>query len=369
MHTTLVSPSALFDQLVNLGTSPALVWYGESYRQREQPADPEASAATSVGESAAQHQGGRERDSGYPKTGAQKDAMQSEGVQTNGAHVVSHWIDADPSSTHPERIELSGKVLADNIAKAANYLVNDAGVEPEDTVLLDLPPHWKTLVWAIAVGLAGAKTVTSCPYARPYARKDQPGEANGTSGVENKGSDGVGAELPSTGLALQGLDAAQGALHGVTSEPAAFVGACERTGVWPESIAALSLESLGFSWRGDLPSGVDDAAAAAIAQPDGLTFEASDSFVWKCDGVDAPSARDDGADVWAAQGDGVDLYASQGDSLTAVRAENVSRQLLLNPSLPLVLDVLSSTSAQRVHLVVIAAKGVDAQEIASAEGV
>jgi uncharacterized protein (TIGR03089 family) len=56
-----------------------------------------------------------------------------------------------------ERIELSGKVLANWVSKAANLLTEELEIEPGDVVRLDLPAqHWRTLYWALAVWSAGA---------------------------------------------------------------------------------------------------------------------------------------------------------------------------------------------------------------------
>ena len=56
-----------------------------------------------------------------------------------------------------ERIELSTKVLANWIAKAANWLQDECAAEAGTTVRLDLPPtHWRTIYWALAVWSVGA---------------------------------------------------------------------------------------------------------------------------------------------------------------------------------------------------------------------
>lgn len=56
-----------------------------------------------------------------------------------------------------ERIELSGKVLANWVSKAANLLTEELEIEPGDVVRLDLPAqHWRSLYWALAVWSVGA---------------------------------------------------------------------------------------------------------------------------------------------------------------------------------------------------------------------
>ncbi|MFC4556048.1 TIGR03089 family protein [Georgenia faecalis] len=58
-----------------------------------------------------------------------------------------------------ERVELSGRVLANWVTKATNLLVEDADVGPGSRVVLDLPTHWRTVVWALAAWAAGAEVV------------------------------------------------------------------------------------------------------------------------------------------------------------------------------------------------------------------
>lgn len=56
-----------------------------------------------------------------------------------------------------ERIELSRRVLATWVAKAANALQEGLDVQPGSVVLVDLPaPHWRLAYWALAVWSVGA---------------------------------------------------------------------------------------------------------------------------------------------------------------------------------------------------------------------
>ena len=68
---------------------------------------------------------------------------------------ITVYDDTD-SPTRGERIELSARVLANWVAKAANLLRDDLDVGPGSVVLLDLPPHWRTLYWAFAAWSVGA---------------------------------------------------------------------------------------------------------------------------------------------------------------------------------------------------------------------
>ncbi|WP_231495929.1 TIGR03089 family protein [Cellulomonas sp. HZM] len=60
-----------------------------------------------------------------------------------------------------ERVELSGAVLGNWVSKTTNLLVEELDVAPGHRVLIDLPPHWRTLVWALATWRAGACVVVA----------------------------------------------------------------------------------------------------------------------------------------------------------------------------------------------------------------
>lgn len=64
-----------------------------------------------------------------------------------------------PGPTAGERIELSAKVLANWVSKAANALQEEWDIAPGSRVRLDLPPHWRALYWALATWSVGACVV------------------------------------------------------------------------------------------------------------------------------------------------------------------------------------------------------------------
>ncbi|WP_273654171.1 TIGR03089 family protein [Cellulomonas fimi] len=64
------------------------------------------------------------------------------------------WYGADG-----ERVELSGAVLENWVNKTTNLLVEEFDAAPGTRVALDLPPHWRTLVWAMATWRCGACVV------------------------------------------------------------------------------------------------------------------------------------------------------------------------------------------------------------------
>ena len=69
------------------------------------------------------------------------------------------WYDDEPGPTQGERIELSGRVLANWVAKAGNLLQDDCAAGPGTTVGLDLPAHWRGVYWALATWSVGATVV------------------------------------------------------------------------------------------------------------------------------------------------------------------------------------------------------------------
>ncbi|ADU47794.1 TIGR03089 family protein [Intrasporangium calvum] len=69
------------------------------------------------------------------------------------------WYDDEPGPTRGERIELSARVLANWVSKAANLLQDDCAAGPGTTVGLDLPAHWRGVYWAWASWSVGATVV------------------------------------------------------------------------------------------------------------------------------------------------------------------------------------------------------------------
>lgn len=79
-------------------------------------------------------------------------------------HALARGDSARPRLTHYDdtgRIELSGRVLLNWIAKAANLLQEEFDVAPGSRIGLALPPtHWRTAYWAPATWALGATLVT-----------------------------------------------------------------------------------------------------------------------------------------------------------------------------------------------------------------
>lgn len=114
------------------------------------------------------------------------------------------------------RLELSGKVVANHAAKAANYLADDLMIDQGSLLRLDLPVHWRLLTWGLGGFLAGAH---------------------------------VSFEEGDTTI---------------TATPE------EATG---DEIIAVSLGALDLSWRGELPARVTDGNAEVLSQADILLDE------------------------------------------------------------------------------------------------
>ncbi|WP_427016690.1 TIGR03089 family protein [Pseudarthrobacter sp. P1] len=132
-----------------------------------------------------------------------------------------------------ERVELSGKVLDNWVAKTANLLCDELDVEPGSVIRLDLPPHWRSLCWALAGWAAGA-TVD------------------------------LGAGLPADVVA--------------TATPEDAV---QAPGAQGALVAAVALPALQMRWLGELPDGALDYASdvrahgdvfTAFSEPDGHTL-------------------------------------------------------------------------------------------------
>jgi uncharacterized protein (TIGR03089 family) len=115
-----------------------------------------------------------------------------------------------------ERVELSGRVLDNWVAKTSNLLQDELDAEPGMSIRLDLPAHWKSFVWALAAWQLGMEVVFDHTSADLLAT--------------DKPDDGAGAGF--------------------------------------EAIVAVPLAALAMRWPGELPSGVVDYAAEVRSHGD-----------------------------------------------------------------------------------------------------
>lgn len=159
------------------------------------------------------------------------------------------WYGADG-----ERVELSGAVLANWVTKTTNLLVEELDLGPSGRLLLDLPTHWRTLVWALAAWRTGA-----CVVVPPSAT--QAGDPRGAAGAGGGGAPGADVV--------------------VTDRPGAHAAA--------PGLVAVALPALARRFPGDLPAGALDAAGAVMTYGDVLG--------WVPDAVASDPAVDDGRTV------------------------------------------------------------------------
>jgi uncharacterized protein (TIGR03089 family) len=94
---------------------------------------------------------------------------------------ITCYDDTD-GPTRGERIELSAKVLANWVSKAANALQDEWDLGPGARVRLDLPAHWRTVYWALAAWSVGATVVL--PEADDNGTGASTGTATATSPVD-----------------------------------------------------------------------------------------------------------------------------------------------------------------------------------------
>lgn len=126
------------------------------------------------------------------------------------------------------RVELSGKVFANHVAKIANFLEQECDFMPGSRIVLDLPAHWKSIAWALGGLVAGGFVVVG----REKIDDGEPGTIIVTNTPEE-----VSADDPD------------------------------------DVVVALNLDSFAFAWEGELPDGVADGAAEVIGQADVLLAE------------------------------------------------------------------------------------------------
>lgn len=84
---------------------------------------------------------------------------------TTPADLLAHELSRDGSrpfltyydDASSERVELSIATTANWVAKTANYLADEHGVDPGDLVTVRLPLHWQTAIVLLACWSAGAQ--------------------------------------------------------------------------------------------------------------------------------------------------------------------------------------------------------------------
>lgn len=141
-----------------------------------------------------------------------------------------------------ERIELSGRVLDNWVAKTANLLADELDAGPGTLVALDMPVHWRSLVWLLATWAVGA---TAAAGTGDPARATAP--AGTTAGFGR--ADIVATANPAE--AAERLVAARAAGQGGTT-----------------TLVAVALPALAMRWVGELPDGAVDYSGEVRSHAD-----------------------------------------------------------------------------------------------------
>lgn len=138
--------------------------------------------------------------------------------------------------TGSERVELSGRVLDNWVAKTSNLLADELDAGDGTTVLLDMPAHWRSLCWVLAAWQVGASV---------QLRQSGPA-AGGDPDPAGAASDASGADIV------------------VTTEPDEFAGATAP----PQYLVAVALGALQMRWDGELPPDTVDYAGEVRSHAD-----------------------------------------------------------------------------------------------------
>ncbi len=151
--------------------------------------------------------------------------------------ILSHMRSVNPSSPRlvwhgrEGRIELSGRVFDNWVAKSSNLLVDELDAESGTTVELDLPVHWKSLALAFACWQVGCSV-------------SLPGPAHGTGGgTDVSGAVPSAADIVVTSRSVPALDP-------------------------PRLLVCVALGPLALGWEGPLPRGAVDFAAEVRSHGD-----------------------------------------------------------------------------------------------------
>ncbi|WP_369046912.1 TIGR03089 family protein [Sinomonas sp. P10A9] len=115
-----------------------------------------------------------------------------------------------------ERIELSGRVLDNWVAKTANFLSEELDAERGTRIRLDLPAHWKSAVVALAAWQVGAVLLAGSdqgPADITFIGPDGTHDAAPAPGGEVTGGEVTGGEVSGTGVAGARVAVALGALE------------------------------------------------------------------------------------------------------------------------------------------------------------
>ncbi|PYI68408.1 TIGR03089 family protein [Arthrobacter livingstonensis] len=174
-----------------------------------------------------------------------------------------------------ERVELSGRVLDNWVAKTANFLVDELDAAPGTVVAVDVPVHWRSLVWLLATWAVGGTALAgdraaAAAFAAPDGETGTPASAMGAD-------DAGGARF---GCGRADIVA--------TTEPAAAAAglAAARTAGAGRNpfLVAVALPALAMRWMGELPNGAVDYSGEVRAHADVFFADdapAGDATAWE----------------------------------------------------------------------------------------
>lgn len=157
-----------------------------------------------------------------------------------------------------ERIELSGRVLDNWVAKTANLLADELDAGPGTLVALDMPVHWRSLVWLLATWAVGATASAgtgdpagaTADAAADAGTGDPAGAAAAAGATAGFGrADIVATANPAE--AAERLVAARAAGHGGST-----------------TLVAVALPALAMRWVGELPDGAVDYSGEVRSHAD-----------------------------------------------------------------------------------------------------
>ncbi|GAA3701491.1 TIGR03089 family protein [Zhihengliuella alba] len=169
-----------------------------------------------------------------------------------------------------ERVELSGRVFDNWVAKSANLLAEEFDVEPGTAVVLDLPPHWKSLALAFAAWQRGAEVRLDPAAPADLLVTDRPAEAAALrASAGTAGGDVLAVALGSLALAFDG-DLPPGAVD-FAAEVRGYGDLCEPESTLPAGTAlvagdgGVSYDELFRPASDGLEGRVPDAGTAGLA--------------------------------------------------------------------------------------------------------
>lgn len=219
--------------------------------------------------------------------------------------------DDTESATRGERIELSARVLANWVAKGANLLRDDLDVGGGSVVQLDLPPHWRSLYWALAAWSVGA-AVDVPARRRPDAGGAAAAADSGDAGVDVVVTDAVdvasaatasGADVVFVTLAALARSATVPVPAGAVDEARELATHGDVFDAWDEpdpSDVALRLLGDGdgeTTYAAVVPEAVARGERVHTSTADTAAFLRLALEVWAGDGSLVLSRGDAGADV------------------------------------------------------------------------